>query len=930
MSTIISAERAGIKVEQKVETATAVVLEPTLVPVAVGPCFQVVKALDSAGSPRSEAGAGVYENIKRLLRGDTFPDPRSNIDYLVFQSDETKAYTKFGGTVREFSATERFLIGNYTTDATSVRAIGSGAKSRQIKVDGGTPAPTFTTSAGAAVLTGAPDIVTGGANVTGETFNFRVDGYWDEIQTTFTGVNPVSGANIRDQINTAWRRKGFSGTVASLSGNFLRLTSPSSGDESHIKINATTSTALADVWGGAAAEGRGVAYKPKAGDAFYADGVFIGYIVSIDAADTITIDRDVIVWDGSRPGALDADRWYIIARNLATPKETDRPTPNLYKETAASAASVTGTVDLSAGAAVDNKILNVEIDGVALQVVFDGTNPLAGTAIRDAINTAYGSTLASLNANTELVLTSPTTGYPSTVEIKDGDANSLLGFTSGTLSQGISAGDLYLAPDYLRNTRTGLPLTPASSLVYVQYRALRLDVTVGAEEPALVRSSDPTELESLIGPFTTENPLGLAAKKMLDEATDLRIAAFGVDSVSSSDEGDKAAYDRALEWLGAQDVYALAPLTTDPDVHAAFAAHVDDMSNKENSKFRVVYFCPERPTRKATSTLGSGVDANSTATGEADLDADIEQLLLEAEISNPTAPTVAEGIYVVFSGDTKRYNISGATSVSGVHIKSNTTFATGENTDSFYSTTEIPATYLSKAWTLYKRGSTIANVNGYPDTNGIAEAYQNMALNYASRRSRQVVPYQCSLNDGTSVVRVKGYYLAAAAAARVCRLPAYQGKTNYRLRGFTQLFGANDYFKPSDLKIIGYNNYMFVQEPIGANNPVTTWHQATTDGTNDDTREESVTTELDCGSIILIRGLRHFIGVTPLNDNFDNLFSQALTSLLAFIINDQKIWKGATISSIARKTGSKTGIVVKIKPDLIYPFNTGEIELNIA
>jgi hypothetical protein len=414
---------------------------------------------------------------------------------------------------------------------------------------------------------------------------------------------------------------------------------------------------------------------------------------------------------------------------------------------------------------------------------------------------------------------------------------------------------------------------------------------------------------------------------MTRTAPDLYIAAFGVDSVSNNDEGDRSAYQRAFDYLKSQDVYCIAPLTNQEEVHDDVHNHCVDQSQKENSKFRCNYISPAEPSRRATTVAASGSDANSVGSNTIETEADLAGALLATGlVADPNNPTVAEGVYIMFDGDTKRYNI---TAVSGMRATSNTTFLVGENTDGFYSTTHIPATYVSKAWTLSVRGTEIALSGGIKDYTTIAENVQFGALNYAHRRTRRVYPNDWSMTDGEDqAVRVPGYYAAAASAAQLCYLAAQQGKTNYNIEGFEQIWGSNDVHDARGQKVIGYNNYLYVQEPVGAGNPIFRWHQATTDPTNEDTREESITTQLDWGSVVLVRGLKAFIGKTNLNDNFDDNFSLAYEGLLRYIIANS-VWMGAEIILYQRKADSKTGIDLVIRPTLQYPLNLADIELRL-
>jgi len=925
MTTINTIERAGVQVEQIIEPIPGVRINPTLTPVAVGPCYQVVKALDSQGSPVSASSAGSYNNADAVIKSYDFPDPRSNLAYLTFLVDETRAFLQSGADVREVKDDERWLSGNYTTAATSVRAVGVGLlRSPVISITGGLPLPVFTTPSTAAVITGLVDLSAAVPSLVGLGLKFRVDkGSWVSISWT---ISPASLAALFAEINLAWVAAHNSGAIAAAPGNFLVFTSQTTGETSSIEFDTSASTAYTTLMGAAATPSYGGAHPPVAGDEMYADGQYLGDIVSVDGATQVTLDTEHVVYTGSNPGELDAKRWYIRAKSLTVPAVGDRPTPELYKYPSSTKAVILGIVAIGGTVALLNKTLIFKLDEETgwTTCTFSGTINLA--TILSEINLAYGAAVAA-PSGTSVLISSPTTGNTSRVYIGAGTSNADLGFVTNDSVEGVSTGDLVIEGDFLRDKYSSAVINPALATAYVQYRALRKDVTVLASTPKLARGSDPTTLEADIGPFTTENPLGLSMLAMMTAAPDLYIAGFGVDSVTANEEGDRAAYLRALDFLKAQDVYCPVPLTNQEDVHVDFNLHVEEMSKKENSRFRVTYITPSLPDRKSTTVAATGTDASSTGSNTIQVETDIVSALLATGlVVDPNNPTVAEGVYIMFVGDTKRYNIA---AVAGMQCTSNTTFTPGQNTDGFYSASHIPANYLAKSWTLSVRGVAIVALSGnVTDWDTVAETYQLGATNYKNRRTRSVVPNRWSMVDGDSkTITVAGYYASAAAAAQLCYIGPAQGKTNYKLDGFSQIWDANDVFDERNLKVIGYNNYLFVQEPPGeAGIPVKRWHQATTDPTSEDTREESITTQLDWGSIVLKRGLTEFIGVQGLGDNFDDLFLAAFEGLVRFIVGNSA-WRGAEVIEYKRKPGSKTGVILRIQPTLTYPCNLADIQI---
>ena len=76
-----SETRPGVIVVQELSETPAAVSAPTLLPVAVGPCFQIVEALESDGSLNADAKYGdeQYNQAALAIPQADLPDPRSNI-----------------------------------------------------------------------------------------------------------------------------------------------------------------------------------------------------------------------------------------------------------------------------------------------------------------------------------------------------------------------------------------------------------------------------------------------------------------------------------------------------------------------------------------------------------------------------------------------------------------------------------------------------------------------------------------------------------------------------------------------------------------------------------------------------------------------------------------------------------------------------------
>lgn len=94
-----SETRPGVIVVQELSETPAAVSAPTLLPVAVGPCFQIVEALESDGSLNADAKYGdeQYNQAALAIPQADLPDPRSNIDEVNIDESQVGVRLYFGG-----------------------------------------------------------------------------------------------------------------------------------------------------------------------------------------------------------------------------------------------------------------------------------------------------------------------------------------------------------------------------------------------------------------------------------------------------------------------------------------------------------------------------------------------------------------------------------------------------------------------------------------------------------------------------------------------------------------------------------------------------------------------------------------------------------------------------------------------------------------
>jgi hypothetical protein len=101
---------------------------------------------------------------------------------------------------------------------------------------------------------------------------------------------------------------------------------------------------------------------------------------------------------------------------------------------------------------------------------------------------------------------------------------------------------------------------------------------------------------------------------MMVNAPGVSVAAIGVDGTSALDtDGTPEAYAKALSFLEAQEVYAMAPASQNTAVHQACISHATAMSQPDSKGERIVLFNPAMPDEDLPVLVASG-DGDSTST----------------------------------------------------------------------------------------------------------------------------------------------------------------------------------------------------------------------------------------------------------------------------------------------------------------------------
>lgn len=488
-----------------------------------------------------------------------------------------------------------------------------------------------------------------------------------------------------------------------------------------------------------------------------------------------------------------------------------------------------------------------------------------------------------------------------------------------------------LTQDLLRDVN-GVPQVGQAPL-YMSYRAVRQDVTARAANPALLRVSSTSDLEALLSPVNSQNPLALGMYFALLNAPGSTVSGIGVDAVSAdSPFGTVEAFTRAAEFLETYDVYAIAPLTNDATVAQVYNAHVLAMSAPAAKLERMAIFNFKRPTARLDALVSSGLSGNSIGGTGTQFDTAVSNLtaLLQNAGVNPTGTIPAEqGVFLDIASDAKRYNVA---SINGSIVTIRTAFTAGQNDDGFYATSDLndpplPSMLINEPFAVRVRGASLTRVDGSPDKLGMAETYQALAQTYASRRLISLVADGCSATVGGLEQALEGFYLCAAKAGMIGGQAPQQSFTNFPMVGFTRVTGTNDFFSEKQLGIIAAGgNDIIVQDTEGA--PLISRFALTTDMSSIETRTDSINRVVDFSAKFIRRALKNYIGRFNITQGFIDSLSNVIQGLIGFLV-DTGVLLGGSLNNIVQDENAPDTILADITIDVPYPCNFIRITLVI-
>lgn len=474
-----------------------------------------------------------------------------------------------------------------------------------------------------------------------------------------------------------------------------------------------------------------------------------------------------------------------------------------------------------------------------------------------------------------------TIGLTDTIELPAADYTA--DATTITVSSSIA-----ISAQYLGTIASFNVLTAA---VYVEYREL---LTTGAN--VLNSIGDAAAIEAVLGPVSTQNPLAYGVSKALANSGGVTVYFVSVET------NDLTGYTAAMNALeNTEDVYSIVPLTKAKDVLAMVQASNSDMSSSDNDNWRILW------ANAAATDLQAiyGVTATKMAT-----------IVDDASGTNYVNIHSTGGSFItsgVAAGDTVRFAYSPAGYSSAV-------------VDAVISEDEIRL--LASVGSAYATAVKIEIWRTLDKTSFATEIAQESGA-YADRRVRNIWPDV--LPDAVGEI-VPGYYLCAALAGLRSGSAPHAPLTNVAIIGFGIPARSNSFTRVQLNTMAAAGTWIVVSNVSGT---VYSRHQLTTDMTDVNRQEDSITTNLDILSRVLKGNLSDLYGRGNVSDEMIGLIRIRIHSTYSSLqalpypasIGPQV--QGYEITSLARDAVLRDRIVVRSVPILPVPLNGLDVYLTI-
>lgn len=371
------------------------------------------------------------------------------------------------------------------------------------------------------------------------------------------------------------------------------------------------------------------------------------------------------------------------------------------------------------------------------------------------------------------------------------------------------------------------------------------------------------------------NPLAFGAQLALTNGG-VATSVYGIPTATGGDA--HTTYGVALEQLEVKDVYALAPMTRQSEEIKGFASHARTMSLPDNKLERISFGAPALnlslstpPTSNEKQTAADAVAAVGSALNNK------RHFSIYPEVAWVTAYTHLATLKSTFS-----------TAV----------FGSGMPAPRFLSN-------ITLGGIDYNPGDSITATE--------IAAWEALIIASGSSEFRVNV-----------AVAVPGYYLAAALAGQVAGKRPEAPLTNSGVSGFYGVYRSNEVFQQSYLDTMAEGG-TWIFEGKGPN-AVVTRHQLSTAATTVQTRELSITTQIDYAAKFLRDLVSPLIGKYVISDGFLKNLNAALVGGAQSLV-DNGYLRDLKVTSVYQDENNPDTIRADFDLLPLYPLNYLKITL---
>ena len=537
----------------------------------------------------------------------------------------------------------------------------------------------------------------------------------------------------------------------------------------------------------------------------------------------------------------------------------------------------------------------------------------------------------------KIKFTSYITGRGSSVVVNKSNLAKKLGFSDSSDTEGVGQGrpdadlsvandgSITLGGDIIRLPSNGKPIALSTGAsIYIEYRALRLDLSAVANNPGLVKVSSITDLISTYGPVSARNPLALGLYYAMVNAGDgVEVTGLGISDVSEAEpSGTAVAYLEAADLIKSHEVYAVVPLSQSEQVIEIFDKHVKDMSSPALRGERILISAPQNPDRRNSTVVLSGDTAESTGnTDQIDLNDTPEVALsgLGVDTSGIIPFELLNGqqlyVSITFGDIYRNYSVQ---SVDGARILIRRSLTESQMADGFYSTESLPSSFSSATFSLQLRGTklTIAGSNRL-DKSAYAKTIRDRAQQYQNRRQLRLYPDKVVGVISGVTTELPSFYFACALSGACSSVSPQEPFTRRRMIGFTDV-KEKERLENSHYDIISAGNAVIEVESAGESPALRM--QATTDITSIESREWSITKAVDFFSKVLRNALRRRVGLFNITQAYIDDLSTLLDGACNSAIN-AGLFKSASVDKLEQDKNQPDTLLVTLRLEVLYPAN---------